>query len=203
LIDVQTGEVIMADQVDGKYEEVLTLMNKIAETMWKKLTGETIDEKEGVTLENTKVTITVVDFTNIVTIGVIDFINLNKDPQLDYLVKGIPETIITYLSKKEKGGQIVRQTRLDVPLRRLKLGIDGIIDEQTAVKIGKTTGAMAIIVGSFKIFRGNVRINIRLVDVQTGEIITAEQVQGPLGQIFPLMDRASEAIWAKLVGRYR
>ena len=83
------------------------------------------------------------------------------------------------------------------------MGIDGIIDEQTAVKIGKTTGAMAIIVGSFKIFRGNVRINIRLVDVQTGEIITAEQVQGPLGQIFPLMDRASEAIWAKLVGRYR
>ena len=134
------------------------------------------------------------------TIAVVDFTNTNKDPELDYLVKGIPESIITYLGKRGKV-RIVERTRLDAALKELKLGISGIVDEQTAVKVGKAVGATAIIVGSFIRVAGNIRINARLINVQTGEIITAEQVQGPLDQIFTLMDRTSEAMWAKLVGR--
>ena len=134
------------------------------------------------------------------TIAVVDFTNTNKDPELDYLVKGIPESIITYLGKRGKV-RIVERARLDAALKELKLGISGIVDEQTAVKIGKAVGATAIIVGSFIRVAGNIRINARLIDVQTGEIITAEQVQGPLNEVFTLMDQTSEAMWAKLVGR--
>lgn len=134
------------------------------------------------------------------TIAVVDFTNTNKDPKLDYLVKGIPESIITYLGKKGKV-RIVERARLDVALKELKLGISGIVDEQTAVKIGKAVGATAIIVGSFIRAAGNIRINARLIDVQTGEVITAAQVQGPLNEVFTLMDQTSEVMWTKLVGQ--
>ena len=89
------------------------------------------------------------------TIAVVDFTNTNKDPELDYLVKGIPESIITYLGERGKV-RIVERARLDAALKELKLGISGIVDEQTAVKIGKAVGATAIIVGSFIRVAGNI-----------------------------------------------
>jgi len=134
------------------------------------------------------------------TIAVVDFTNTNQDAELEFLVKGIPESVITYLAKRGKV-RIVERARLNAALEELKLGISGIVDEQTAVEVGKAVGATAIIVGSFIRAGSDIRINARLIDVQTGEIITAEQVQGPLNEVFTLMDQTSEAMWAKLVGR--
>jgi len=47
-----------------------------------------------------------------------------------------------------------------------------------------------------------IRINSRLIDIETSEIIAAEQAQGAPGkEIFALMDQTAEAMWSKLVGR--
>jgi len=64
------------------------------------------------------------------TIAVVDFTNTKKDPSLDYLVKGIPESIVTYLGKK---GQvhIVERSRLQSALDEMKLQMSDIVNEQT------------------------------------------------------------------------
>ena len=120
---------------------------------------------------------------------------------LDYLVKGIPESIITYLGKRGEV-HIVERSRLQSALDEMKLQMSDIVDEQTAVQLGKQVGANAVLVGSFLQIGDMIRINSRLIDIETSEIIAAEQVQGVPGkEIFGLMDQTAEAMWSKLVGR--
>ena len=126
-------------------------------------------------------------------VAVVDFTNIKKDPALDYLVKGIPESIITYLGKSGKL-EIVERSRLEAALREMQLTMSGIVDEQTAVEVGKAVGANAIMVGSFLQIGNLIRINTRLIDVKTSRVIAAEQVQGTPGEeIFTLMDRTAAA----------
>ena len=134
------------------------------------------------------------------TIAVVDFANTKKDPELEYLVKGIPESLITYLGKRGEV-RIVERSRLEAALDEMKLGMSGIVDEQTAVEVGKAVGAAAVMVGSFLQIGDRIRINTRLIDVGTSEIITAEQILGRFDEIFELMDRTAEGMWAKLVDR--
>ena len=134
------------------------------------------------------------------TVAVLDFRNASGDPSLDYLTKAIPENIITYLGKSGKVA-IVERARLQEALGEMKLMVSGVIDEQTAVELGRSVGASSILVGSFVKIEDIIRINARLIDVQTGEIITAEQVQGRAGkEIFQLMDQTAEAMQQRLVG---
>lgn len=135
------------------------------------------------------------------TIAVVDFTNVGKDPSLEALVTGIPESITTYLAKKGKI-RIVERNRMKAALEELKLGLTGIIDEQTAIQVGKAIGAAAVMVGSFIRIGDIIRINVRLIDVRTSEILAAEQVQGLLGtQLFDLMDQVAEAMWGRLMNR--
>ena len=106
-------------------------------------------------------------------IAVVDFTNVGKDPQLEGLVKGIPESVTIYLGKKGKV-RIVERSRLEAALKELQLGMTGIVDEETAARVGKAVGASAIMVGSFLKIGDLIRINARLIDVQTGEVIMAQ-----------------------------
>ena len=60
------------------------------------------------------------------TIAVVDFTNTKKDDKLDYLVKGIPESVLTYLGKKGEV-RIVERGRLEAALEEMKLGMSGIM----------------------------------------------------------------------------
>ena len=82
------------------------------------------------------------------TITVVDFTNTRKDAELEYLVKGIPESIITYLGKRGEV-HIVERGRLEAAMEELKLGMSGVTDPETAVELGKALGAAAVMVGSF------------------------------------------------------
>ncbi len=132
------------------------------------------------------------------TIAVVDFANTKKDPELDYLIKGIPESLITYLGKRGEV-RIVERSRMEAALEEMKLGMSGIVDEQTAVEVGKAVGATAVMVGSFLQIGDRIRINTRLIDVGTSKIMAAEQTLGRVDEIFELMDQTAEGMWAKLV----
>ncbi|MFQ6673586.1 MAG: FlgO family outer membrane protein, partial [Fidelibacterota bacterium] len=135
-----------------------------------------------------------------IVIAVVDFRNTGQDSQLDYLENTIPETIITRMAK---GGrvEIVERSRLQDALKEMELGMAGVVDEQTAVQLGRAVGATAILLGSFVSIGQLIRINARLIDVQTSRIIKAESVQGEVGEeIFDLMDRMTDSMEAQLVG---
>ncbi|MCH7497117.1 MAG: hypothetical protein IH971_04610, partial [Candidatus Marinimicrobia bacterium] len=62
-------------------------------------------------------------------------------------------------------------------------------------------GASAILVGSFVAIGSILRINARLINVQSGKVINAESVQGRVGpEIFDLMDQIALSMETQLVG---
>jgi TolB-like protein len=134
-------------------------------------------------------------------IAVVDFTNTSGDTSYDYLSKTIPESLITSLAE---GGdlRIVERGRLEAALKEMKLQLSDVVDEATAVQLGKAVGANAIIVGSFVAIGNKLRISSRLIDVQTATVITGKNATGRVGEdIFRVMDEMADAMQEELLDR--
>ncbi|TFB11056.1 hypothetical protein E3V36_02035 [Candidatus Marinimicrobia bacterium MT.SAG.2] len=96
-----------------------------------------------------------------IVIAVVDFKNTGQDESYNFLEETISEAIITKLAK---GGnfEIVERSRLKEALKEMELGMTGLLDEQTAVEVGRAVGANAILLGSFVSIGNVIRINARL-----------------------------------------
>ncbi|MBN2281370.1 MAG: hypothetical protein JXQ65_12390 [Candidatus Marinimicrobia bacterium] len=136
-----------------------------------------------------------------IVIAVVDFRNTGGDPKLNYLEKTIPENIITRMAKNGRT-EIVERTRLEDALKELELGISGIVDEQSAVELGRAVGANAILLGSFASIGQKIRINARLIDVKSSRIIKADVVEGNVSdEIFMMMDRLAYSMESQLLNK--
>ena len=93
--------------------------------------------------------------------------------------------LITDLSKI-KGITIVEREKLEKLIQEIKLGQSKYFDPATAQKLGKGLGAQNILTGSFYLLDNTIRIDARLIDVQTGGIVVAEQVTGNKNNFFDL-----------------
>ena len=78
---------------------------------------------------------------------------------------------------KDKGYyNIVERQRLLLVLDELKLGSSMLADEATRLKLGQMVGARLMVFGGYLVFAGRMRLDLRLVAVETGGIIkTAEK----------------------------
>jgi len=71
----------------------------------------------------------------------------------------------------EGGATVVERSRLDAILAEQKLQSSQFIDPSTAVKVGKGLGAAVLITGNAADFESSVRIDLRAVDVRSGEVL--------------------------------
>ena len=135
-----------------------------------------------------------------VVIAIVDFKNTSRDESLNYLEKAIPESIITNMAKSGQL-EIVERSRLQDAMSEMQLSMSGVVDEQTAVEVGRAVGASAILVGSFVRIGGMIQINARLIDVESSRIIKADSKRGRVGEeIFMLMDQTAASMEEQLVG---
>ncbi len=93
------------------------------------------------------------------------------------------------------GADVVQRAQLDEVMGKLNLGPAQRVDAASAAQIGKGTGARYTITGSFADFYGKFRINARLVNAESGEIVTVVSNDDP-----KLQDRAQLAAIAQTVG---
>jgi len=75
------------------------------------------------------------------------------------------------------GLDIVERTMLDRILSEAKLGQTGVIDSETATKVGKIAGVDAIVTGTITDLQSYVALNCRLIDTRTGRIFGAAQAK--------------------------
>lgn len=118
-------------------------------------------------------------------IAIIYFDNSSDDKKLDQLKKGLADMLISDLDKVSML-DVVERARLEEILKEQKLNNSAKFDQETATKIGKLLGAEHIMTGSFFELMGRLRIDSRLIDVETGRIIKSEGVDGPTGTFFDL-----------------
>jgi TolB-like protein len=134
-------------------------------------------------------------------IAVVDFTNTSGDEEYDYLSKTIPETVITSLAESGELN-IVERGRLQEALAEMQLQLTDIVDEASAVRLGRAVGANAIVVGSFVVIGRKIRISSRLIDVETATVITGKKATGWIGEdIFNVMDDMASAMKRELLQR--
>jgi TolB-like protein len=91
----------------------------------------------------------------------------------DALERGMAGMMISELTQNP-AARLVEREQVQRLLDEQNLGAQGRVDPQTAAKVGKLVGARYIILGNFIDFYGDFRVDIRLVNTETGEIVKTE-----------------------------
>jgi len=104
------------------------------------------------------------------TIAVMDFslIGMSSSSMNKFAMENMTTKLV-------QSGQyvVVERTKLDTILKEHKLADSGILDKNSASKIGKLASANLILTGSFAKKSTQWNVNLRLVDISTGIIISA------------------------------
>jgi len=118
------------------------------------------------------------------TVAVLYFDN-QGNADLAPLSVGLSQMLITDL-QGTPDVQIVERAQLQAILDELELGHTGVIDTTTAAQVGRLLGARWLVLGSYFEMMGTLRIDTRLVKVETGEIVHADGKSAPVAEFMTL-----------------
>lgn len=88
---------------------------------------------------------------------------------------------------------VVERQRLELALEELKLGSTALADERTRLRIGRTLGARRMVFGTCIHLGEALRLDLRLVDVETGGVLKAVERSAVGGEILQCLRLAQEA----------
>jgi adenylate cyclase len=83
---------------------------------------------------------------------------------------------------------VVDRTTLDHTLKEAALAQTGLMDTQQAIRLGRQLSVQALLKGNIQVAGDQVRISASVVDLESGQVHTAEQVTGELKRIFEMQD---------------
>jgi TolB-like protein len=88
---------------------------------------------------------------------------------------------------------VVERERLVRVLEELGLGSSWLADEQTRLRVGKIVGARFMVFGGYLVVGGKMRLDLRLVEVETGKVLKAVQKTALSNDISGWLDAAGKA----------
>ncbi len=95
---------------------------------------------------------------------------------------------------KETGGYtVVERERLLLALEELGLGTTSLVDETTRLRIGRIVGARLMVFGGYQVIMDKMRLDLRLVEVETGSILKAAQKTTSAADLSAWLRAAREA----------
>ena len=116
-------------------------------------------------------------------VAVWDLENLNPDAGIgtdmgELLAAEVIETF------KESGTfQVVERQRLILALEELNLGSSSLANEATRLRIGRIVGARFMVFGGYFVLGDMMRLDLRLVEVETGTIVKAAEKTTAAGDL--------------------
>jgi len=134
-----------------------------------------------------------------VKIAIIEFNGLNEEARKDNLGQ-IFTVVLTASFVKSEAFKIIEREQLQKVLKELQLTQSGIIDTTNAKQIGKMVGADAIVIGSITKIGNDMRLDARIIDVESGIILTAEKSEGKTD--IKSIGLMAESIVANLANRF-
>ena len=106
------------------------------------------------------------------------------NPDLQPLRLGLAQMLITDLSGTGNY-DVVERSRINELLGELELQKTSAVDQSTAVNMGKLVGAHYLVMGSYFEMMGTLRLDARVVEVETGRVVSVG-TSGPAKQLFTL-----------------
>jgi curli biogenesis system outer membrane secretion channel CsgG len=132
------------------------------------------------------------------TVAVWDFDNLSpaRYAQPDLGERLAAETTEAILRKGSC--EVVERQRLLLVLEEQNLGTQNFVDESTRLRLGKMVGARMMIFGAYQSFGGEqTRIDVRLVDVETGRTVKSVDKMAPSANFqawYPIVRQAADEL---------
>ena len=108
----------------------------------------------------------------------------------DALERGIAGMMISELAQNP-AARVVEREQVQRLLDEQNLGTQGRVDPQTAAKVGKLVGARYVILGNFIDFYGDFRVDVRLVNTETSEIVKTESDRQQREHLFDIIRNVS------------
>lgn len=94
--------------------------------------------------------------------------------------------------------EVVERQRLLLVLEEQNLGTQAFVDESTRLRLGKMVGARTMIFGAYQSFGGDqTRIDVRLVDVESGRTVKSVDKMAPSGNFqawYEIVRQAAEEL---------
>lgn len=114
-----------------------------------------------------------------IVITVNDFIVESRNPSYEYIGKGISRLVASELRKSEKV-KLVERENLQKVLKEQEFGLSDLADQETQVRIGMLLSAEYIVIGEIIDMVSVILLSLRMVDVETGEIVWQDELQEKL-----------------------
>jgi adenylate cyclase len=111
------------------------------------------------------------------SIVVLPFANLSNDPAQDYFADGVTEGLTTDLSRLRGSFVIARNTAFSFKGKNVDVR-----------EIGKELGVRYVLEGSVQRDAGRMRVNVQLIDAETGNHLWADRFDKPLADLFEMQD---------------
>jgi TolB-like protein len=127
------------------------------------------------------------------TVAILYFDYAGHDLALEALKKGLAQMLISDLTTFEPV-RIVEREQLQAVLDEQKLAQTGKTDAVTAARIGKLLGARYLVLGNYFDALGSFRVDARLVDVETGQVLKSIGANGKADDFLTLEQTLVEGL---------
>ena len=131
-------------------------------------------------------------------VAVLYFENHTGDRSLDWMRTGLTDMIVTDLSQSPDF-EVIGTDRLVQILQELQRIDDPVLSSDVVREVANRAGVDKVLVGSYVKAGGAIRINARLQDARTGDIVHGERVEGPgEASLFSLVDELTSRFKSKI-----
>ncbi len=135
------------------------------------------------------------------TVGVLDFSGfmMEQTGGSAPLGKAVSSMLITELLNLD-GLTVIERQDLRKVLEEQRLALSGVVDEGTAIEVGRILGAQYMIFGAAVSVAGELRLDMRAVDVETSQILEAQKLQGGNEELLDMVTRAADRFGEEIGG---
>lgn len=106
------------------------------------------------------------------TIAILYFDYDGSSEEMGFLRKGLTQMLVSDLSEVTEV-DIVERVRLQDAIEELELNRTNKIDQSSASRIGKLLGARYLVMGGYFDIAGTLRMDARVVEVETGKVVAS------------------------------
>lgn len=135
-----------------------------------------------------------------ISVAIFNFENnsITNIEEVGPLSKGFASMLSTDLANTGRI-KIVERSKMLAMLDEIKMGQSGMLANDAAVQVGKMAGARNIIFGSYVVMGTKMRIDVRLIDVETSLLVIAEEISGNSDTFFDMEKRLVKKITSGLM----
>ncbi len=136
--------------------------------------------------------------SGLVSLAVLPFENLTRQPADEWMGLSFAESLTGSLAKLPVL-QVIERSQLKRVLSEQNFSQSALVDSTQAPALGKLVGAKRMVVGHYQKIGEQLRIQARVIQVETGEVLpdSVVQVEGAAQAYFSLLDQLSEQLTRK------